>query len=170
MGLFTIQSDLQFRVSNHDKPCASSWRARKEDVSKAGRGSGRAVNRAHCFHWLSPRQGRTGGLPWWSSGEEPAFQHRCDPWVGKVPWRREGPPTPVFWPGESHGLYSPWGRKEADTTERLSLTFWNSLMWILLCYTHSHSLSYSNFTTKRGMVASFLRVPGWGWDELGGWD
>ena len=31
-------------------------------------------------------------------------------------------PTPVFWPGESHGLYSPWGRKEWDTTERLSLS------------------------------------------------
>ena len=26
-------------------------------------------------------------------------------------------PTPVFWPGEFHGLYSPWGRKESDTTE-----------------------------------------------------
>ena len=31
--------------------------------------------------------------------------------------------TPVFWPGEFHGLYSPWGRKESDTTERLSLNF-----------------------------------------------
>ena len=29
--------------------------------------------------------------------------------------------TPVFWPGECHGLYSPWGRKELDMTERLSL-------------------------------------------------
>ena len=27
-----------------------------------------------------------------------------DPWVGKIPWRRERLPTPVFWPGESHGL------------------------------------------------------------------
>ena len=26
-----------------------------------------------------------------------------------------------FWPGEFHGLYSPWGRKELDTTEQLSL-------------------------------------------------
>ena len=25
--------------------------------------------------------------------------------------------TPVFWPGEFHGLYSPWVRKESDTTE-----------------------------------------------------
>ena len=31
-------------------------------------------------------------------------------------------PIPVFWPGEFHGLYNPWGRKESDTTERLSLT------------------------------------------------
>ena len=31
-------------------------------------------------------------------------------------------PTPVFWPGEFHGLYSPWGLKELDTTERLSLS------------------------------------------------
>ena len=32
-------------------------------------------------------------------------------WVGKIPWRRERLPTPVFWPGEFHGLYSPWCRK-----------------------------------------------------------
>ena len=49
---------------------------------------------------------------------------RFDPWVGKIPWRRKWQPTPVFLPGESHGGrslvgYSPWGRKESDTTERL---------------------------------------------------
>ena len=32
-------------------------------------------------------------------------------WVGKIPWRREWLPTPVFWPGKSHRLYSPWGCK-----------------------------------------------------------
>ena len=32
-------------------------------------------------------------------------------------------PTPVFWPGESHGLCCPWGRKELDMTEWLPLTF-----------------------------------------------
>ena len=46
----------------------------------------------------------------------PAF----DPWVGKIPWRKERPPTLVFWPGEFPGLYSPWGCKESDTTEGLS--------------------------------------------------
>ena len=32
-------------------------------------------------------------------------------WVGKIPWRRERLPTPVFWPGEFHGLYSLWGHE-----------------------------------------------------------
>ena len=39
----------------------------------------------------------------------------------EMPWRRERLFTPVFWPGEFHGLYSLWGRKESDMTERLSL-------------------------------------------------
>ena len=49
-------------------------------------------------------------------------RHGFDPWVRKIPWRRARQPIPVFLPGESHGLrslvgYSPWGRKESDTTE-----------------------------------------------------
>jgi len=48
--------------------------------------------------------------------------HRFDPWVGKIPWRREWLPTSVFLPEEFHGHkslagYSPWDRKELDTTE-----------------------------------------------------
>ena len=39
----------------------------------------------------------------------------------KIPWRREWLPTAVFLPGESHGQrslagYSPWGRKESDSS------------------------------------------------------
>ena len=45
-----------------------------------------------------------------------------DPWVVKIPQRRERLSTLVFWPGEFHGLYSPWGCKESVTTEQLSLT------------------------------------------------
>ena len=42
-------------------------------------------------------------------------------------WRRKWQPTPVVLPGKSHGQrslvgYSPWGRKESDTTERLHFT------------------------------------------------
>ena len=40
-----------------------------------------------------------------------------NPCVWKIPWRWEWLPTPVFWPGEFHGLYSPWGCKESDMTE-----------------------------------------------------
>ena len=40
-----------------------------------------------------------------------------DPWVGKIPWRRESLTTVVFWPGEFYGLYSPCGLKELGTTE-----------------------------------------------------
>ena len=35
--------------------------------------------------------------------------------------------TPVFWPGEFHGLYSPWGGKESDTTEQLSVSFFTCM-------------------------------------------
>ena len=45
-----------------------------------------------------------------------------DSWVRKISWRRERLPIPAFWPGELHGLYSPWGCKELDTTEQLSLS------------------------------------------------
>ena len=39
-----------------------------------------------------------------------------NPWVGKIPWERKWPPTPVSLPGESHGQrslagYGPQGRK-----------------------------------------------------------
>ena len=46
-----------------------------------------------------------------------------NPCVGKIPCRREQLPTPVFWPGEFHGLYSPRGCKESNTTEWLSRHF-----------------------------------------------
>ena len=59
------------------------------------------------------------GVPWWLSWERICLQCRrpgFSPWIGKIPWRRERLPTPVFWPGEFHRLYSPWGHKELDTT------------------------------------------------------
>ena len=43
-------------------------------------------------------------------------------WVQSLGW--ENPlemgklPTSVFWPGEFQGVYSPWGGKELDVTER----------------------------------------------------
>ena len=63
------------------------------------------------------------GIPGGASDKEPACQcrrqerHGFTPWVGKIPWRREWQPIPVFLPGESRGQrslvgYSPWGHIE----------------------------------------------------------
>ena len=48
--------------------------------------------------------------------------------VGNSLRRRQWHPTPVLLPGKSHGWrslvgYSPWGREESDTTERLHFHF-----------------------------------------------
>ena len=68
--------------------------------------------------------------PRWHSGKESACQcrrckrHRFDPWVAKIPWSGKWQPTPVFLPGKSHEQrslvgYSPWGRKESNSTEHM---------------------------------------------------
>ena len=47
-------------------------------------------------------------------------------------------PTPIFWPEEFHGLYSPWGCKESGTTKRLSLSLgqllWYQKLWPVACH------------------------------------
>ena len=63
------------------------------------------------------------GFPFGSVGKESACNEGdlgSNPGLGRTPGEGKGL-TPVFWPGEFHGLYSPWGHKELDTTERLSL-------------------------------------------------
>ena len=49
------------------------------------------------------------------------------PGLGRSPGGGKWQPTPVFLPGESHGQrslvgYSPWGCKELEMTERLTLS------------------------------------------------
>ena len=78
-------------------------------ISGSGRSDGEGIGYPLQYSWASlvaqlvncPQYGRPG----------------FDPWVGKIPWRSDRLPTPVFWPEEFHGLYNPWGRKELDTTE-----------------------------------------------------
>ena len=48
------------------------------------------------------------GLPWWLSWSRICLQCRrrgFDLWVGKIPWRKEWLPTPVFLPGGFLKLY-----------------------------------------------------------------
>ena len=51
------------------------------------------------------------------------------PQFGKIPWRRERLPTPVFWPGDLYGLYSSWVTKSQtwlNSTHQASLSITNS--------------------------------------------
>ena len=68
------------------------------------------------------------GLPWWLSGKESTSKcgrHRrlrFNPWVGKIPWRRERLPTAVVVPGEFHEMRSLMAtvhgvEKELDTAD-----------------------------------------------------
>ena len=64
-------------------------------------------------------------------------RHQFSLWVGKIPWRGEWLPPPVFLPGESHGQrslagYSPWDCKESNMTGRLIRT-------CACAHTHTHT-------------------------------
>ena len=58
------------------------------------------------------------GFPGGAAGKESACNAGD---LGSIPGLERSPgegkrlTTPVFWPGELHGLYSPWGSKELDT-------------------------------------------------------
>ena len=61
------------------------------------------------------------------------WETRFDLWVGKIPWRREWQPIPVFLLGEFPGQkrlvgYRPCGCKELDMTEQLTLLW----QWVFL--------------------------------------
>ena len=116
----------------------------------------------------------TMGLPRWLSGKESACQYRrhkrcgLDLWVGKIPWRREWQPTPVFVPGESHGqrrlvavgchfllqgIFLTWGSNPsllhcgwplALTADSLPLSYQGSLiLYIIVCICQSQSPNLS---------------------------
>ena len=51
--------------------------------------------------------------------------------------------TPVFWPGEFHGLYSPWGHKESDTDwAAFTFTFTEKVYWLLAFFVISNTVEH----------------------------
>ena len=74
-------------------------------IPVSGRSAGEGIGYPLQYSWVS-LVGQVVKNP--PAMRRPGF----DPWVRKIPWRRERLPTPLFWPGEFHGL---WGRKELDT-------------------------------------------------------
>ena len=78
------------------------------------------ILQARVLEWVVIPFSRGSSQPWWFSWSRNHLQCRrsgFDPWVGKIPWRRERLSTPGFCPGEFYGLY---GVAESDTTEWLS--------------------------------------------------
>ena len=86
----------------------------------------------HCLSLgLVPPQGIWTSLVAQTVKHLPAM---WETWVRSLGWEdplgkegRKRQPTPVLLPGKFHGWrslvgYSPWGRKESDTTERLHFT------------------------------------------------
>ena len=137
-------------------------------------------------------------------GTQPAVLHRdtCSVnlsfyfYVCPLPRRRQC--TPVLLPGKSHGWsslvgYSPWGREESDTTERLHFLFslprvgerngnplqysclenprdrgawWAAVYGVAQSRTQLMWLSSSSSSPLLGPINLFLHLPswlGWGW-------
>ena len=72
------------------------------------------------------------------------------------PWRREWQPSPVFLPGESQGQrslegYSPWGHKELNMTEQLTLSLHTALHSCLYRGSSSHLFQtvWAGFSMER---------------------
>ena len=73
-------------------------------IPGSGRSTGEVIGYPLQYSWASLVAQLVKNLP--------AMQETwVDPWTRKIPWRRESLPTPVFWPGEFHELYSPWVTK-----------------------------------------------------------
>ena len=79
-------------------------------IPGSGRSAGEGIGYLLQYSWASLVAQLVKNPP---AMQRPGF----NPWVGKIPWKREQLPTPVFWPREFHGLHSPWGHRELDTTE-----------------------------------------------------
>ena len=106
------------------------------------------------------------GLPGWLSRRRIHLQCRrpgFDPRVGKIPWRRERLPNPVFWPGESHGLYSPWVA-ESDTTSDFHFT--SAIKSLPLWLSGQKSACSAGAPGEAGSIPGSGRSPGRGCGNL----
>ena len=111
---------LDFPGSSADKEFACNA-GDLGSIPGLGRSPGEGIGYPFQYSWASLVAQTVKNLP--------AMQKT---WVGKIPWSRTWQPTPVFLPGESHGQrslagYSPWGHKESDMTEWLSLVQFSSV-------------------------------------------
>ena len=76
-------------------------------IPGSGRSPGEGIGYPFLYSWASLVAQTVKKLP--------AVQ---ETWVGKIPWRRERHPTPVFWPGESPWMEDP-GRLQFMGSQRV---------------------------------------------------
>ena len=98
-----VRTDAGAQPSGERSQDAWMWATSSERASWGGRGFGGDLAQP------------VKNLP---ATRRPGFH----PWVEKIPWRRERLSI-LFWPGDFHGLYSPSGCNQLDTTECLSLSY-----------------------------------------------
>ena len=84
-----------------------------------------------------------------------------NPWVGKIPWKRDWQPTPVLSHGQRSPVgYSPKSRKELDTTRWLNtfcfLSFLHLVVYIYISILISQFISPSTVTCLFSMSVSLL--------------
>ena len=105
-------------------------------------------------------------IPWWLRGYRICLQCRrlgSDPWWGKIPWRKEWLPTRIFLPKKFYEQrilvsYSPWGHKESDTTDQLTLHFSRRYMCHLAISVKSLMLGELNATVKICLCTHILHI------------
>ena len=78
-------------------------------IAGSGRSTGEGIGYLLQYSWAS--------LMVQLVKNPPAMREK---WVRSLGWEdplEKGKATPVFWPGEFHGLYRPWDCKELNMTE-----------------------------------------------------
>ena len=90
-------------------------------IPESGRSAGERISYPPQYSWASLEAQLVKNPP--AMRVDLWVDPRFRLWVGNIPWRRERLPTPVFWPGEFHGLHSLWSCKESNVTERLTFIF-----------------------------------------------
>ena len=96
-NFWTLQSSRSYKIPKFchlPGPClGGSWDSFEFATRFPGEGIDYPLQYSWAFLWLTGKECLQRRRP------------RFDPWVGKIPWRREQLFTPVFWPGEFLGLY-----------------------------------------------------------------
>ena len=102
------------------------------------------------------------GFPGGSAGKESTCSAGDLVWsLGwETTWRREWLPTPVFWPGEFQGLYSPCSCKELGTTEWVShslrKTCQSGIFKLVVWFCLNHIISLFQFSLAMKQKYGFL--------------